>query len=371
MAGRRPSRRGGSGGGSGRGGSGGGSGRGGDGWWPPKSVPIAVEGGLQARSQRGRIGDTWWSQRFLAVLESFGMGSRLQRGKRYARTGQVLTMEVGPGEVKASVQGSRSRPYRVFVETDVLTPDEWDDVEAVMASRAVFTASLLAGEMPEEIEEAFAATASSLFPTTGSEFESACSCPDWENPCKHIAAVFYLLAEAFDRDPFLIFAWRGRDKEALLASLRSRRRAAAGAGGVGGAGAAEGGAGEGGGGSVGSEGGAGERFGWPGARPVPESAGVAGASGVAGLTGAAEGAGPVPGSVWGEGTDLRPIDVRYRKAVAPDLVLRRLDPAPLGADGDRILEVLRRSYEGITAAAASLAMGGPEGPDGKPGPPER
>jgi len=109
-----------------------------DGWWPPPSTPIAVEGGIQARSRRGRIGDTWWSQRFIAVLESFGLGSRLQRGKRYARTGQVLAMEVTAGQVKASVQGSRSKPYRVFIETEVLTPQEWEAVEAVMASSAIF-----------------------------------------------------------------------------------------------------------------------------------------------------------------------------------------------------------------------------------------
>ena len=93
-----------------------------------------------------------------------------------------------------------------------------------MASRAVFLAKLLSGEMPEEIEEAFAASATTLFPASGDNVVTACSCPDWENPCKHVAAVFFLMAEAFDDDPFLIFAWRGRDKEALLAELRARRR---------------------------------------------------------------------------------------------------------------------------------------------------
>src|SRR5450759_5668841 len=138
------------------------SGRDIDGWWPPPSTPIAVEGGLQARSQRGRIGDTWWSQRFIAVLESFGIGSRLQRGKRYARAGQVLGMEISPGRITASVQGSRAKPYRVFIETNALTTAEWDAVEAVMASSAIFVAMLLADEMPEEIEEAFATSSVSL-----------------------------------------------------------------------------------------------------------------------------------------------------------------------------------------------------------------
>ena len=199
------------------------SGRPPDGWWPPTSKPIAVEGGVTARSKRGPIGDTWWSRRFIAVLDSFGIGSRLQRAKRYARAGQVLSLEFVPGQVRASVQGSRSKPYRVFIETEILTDLEWASIEDVMASRAVFLARLLSGEMPEEIEEAFVESATTLFPASGDDLVSACSCPDWENPCKHVAAVFYLMAEAFDHDPFLIFAWRGRDKDQLLADLRARR----------------------------------------------------------------------------------------------------------------------------------------------------
>ena len=182
-----------------------------------------VEGGVTARSKRGEIGDTWWSRRFITVLESFGIGSRLQRGKRYARAGQVLSLEIVPGQVRASVQGSRSKPYRVFIETEILTDSEWGGIEDVMASRAVFLAKLLSGEMPEEIEEAFVESSTTLFPASDDDLVSACSCPDWENPCKHVAAVFYLMAESFDDDPFLIFAWRGRDKERLLAELRARQ----------------------------------------------------------------------------------------------------------------------------------------------------
>ncbi|MGA2836256.1 MAG: SWIM zinc finger family protein [Acidimicrobiales bacterium] len=298
-----------------------------DGWWPPPSAPIAVEGGLQARSQRGRIGDTWWSQRFIAVLETFGIGSRLQRGKRYARTGQVLAMEVTAGQVKASVQGSRSKPYRVFIETAVLTGSEWDAVESVMASSAVFAARLLADEMPEEIEEAFADSSVSLFPTSADELESACSCPDWENPCKHVAAVYYLLAESFDADPFLIFAWRGRTKEDLLASLRARRRGSESSPGPGRGAAAEPV-------DIGP-------FGWP---AVDRD-----------RTSAMQGADSM--SLWGVDANVAAIRTRPRLAVAPDLVLRQLDPAPLGNEGDRITEQLRVLYEAITSGAATLALG--------------
>ena len=302
------------------------SGRPADGWWPPPSTPIAVEGGLQARSQRGRIGDTWWSQRFIAVLDTFGIGSRLQRGKRYARTGQVLTMEVTAGQVKASVQGSRAKPYRVFIETDVLTAAEWEAIESVMASSAVFAARLLADEMPEEIEEAFADSSTSLFPASADELDSACSCPDWENPCKHIAAVYYLLAEAFDGDPFLIFAWRGRTKEELLTGLRARRR---------GSDSNDGPESR----AVAKTAGTGP-FGWPVADPER----IAARQGADSMF------------LWGADADLAGIETRPRLAVASDLVLRQLDPTPLAADGVRIAEELRALYEAITAGAAALAL---------------
>jgi uncharacterized Zn finger protein len=297
-----------------------------DGWWPAPSTPIPVEGGLQARSKRGPIGDTWWSQRFITVLETIGIGSRLQRGKRYARSGQVLTMELGAGQVKASVQGSRAKPYRVFIENEVLSTSDWDAIESVMVSSAVFAARLLAGEMPEEIEEAFADSSTSLFPVSADEIASACSCPDWENPCKHIAAVYYLLAEAFDGDPFLIFAWRGRTKEELLGGLRARRR-----------------------GSLSKDG--------PHSRVVAEKSDT----GPLGWPRAdPDRISPTqeidPMSWWGVDDNLAAIEIRPRLAVAPDLVLRQLDPEPLAADGERIIDELRGLYEAITAGSAVLAL---------------
>jgi uncharacterized Zn finger protein len=305
------------------------SGRPAGGWWPPPSTPIAVEGGLQARSQRGRIGDTWWSQRFIAVLETLGIGSRLQRGKRYARTGQVLTLEVTAGEVRASVQGSRAKPYRVFIETDVLTGPEWEEIESLMASRAVFAARLLADEMPEEIEQVFVGSSTTLFPTSADELDSACSCPDWENPCKHIAAVYYLLAEAFDADPFLIFVWRGRTKEELLTGLRARRRGTDPNDDRESSAVAK---------SVDSG-----QFGWP----VADAERIAAGRGADSLF------------TWGADTDLAAIEIRPRLAVAADLVLRQLDPAPLGPDGTRIAEELRALYEVITVGSASLTLSEP------------
>jgi uncharacterized Zn finger protein len=189
------------------------------------SRPIKVEGGIKTRSEHGAIGSTWWSKRWISVLESFNMGARLTRGRSYARQGQVLSIDVQPGLVKARVQGSRPRPYNVEIHLKPLSDQDWDKVTDAMADQAIFAAKLLAGEMPTNIEEAFSVVQLSLFPTAARELETDCSCPDWANPCKHIAAVYYLLAERFDEDPFLIFKLRGRTKEQIIEVLRHKRAA--------------------------------------------------------------------------------------------------------------------------------------------------
>src|SRR5690348_15320563 len=127
--------------------------------------PIRVEGGLKARSKQGAIGATWWSRRWIGVLESFSMGNRLTRGRSYARQGQVVSIDVEPGVVKAKVQGSQPRPYVVKIQLKPLTDQQWEQVADAMAEQAVFAAKLLAGEMPTNIEEAFSAVHLSLFPT--------------------------------------------------------------------------------------------------------------------------------------------------------------------------------------------------------------
>lgn len=192
-------------------------------WYPPPARPRAVEGGLKARSARGAIGQTWWSGRFTEVLEGIGLGSRLRRGRTYARRGQVISLDVGPGSVTAHVQGSRARPYRVRLGIAAYGKPEWAVLERALAGNAWYAATLLAGDMPGDIEDVFAGQGLPLFPASARELSMDCSCPDREVPCKHIAAVFYLLAEAFDDDPFLILAWRGREREELLANLQSAR----------------------------------------------------------------------------------------------------------------------------------------------------
>jgi len=187
------------------------------------STPIKIEGGIKARSKRGDIGDTWWSKQWVKVLESFGWDNRLQRGRRYARSGQVLDFMLSPGKIKAKVQGSVRRPYSVTIEIKPFLVKEWDRITDEMSHKAIFAAKLLAGEMPKNIEDAFNAAGVSLFPKSSKDISTNCSCPDSANPCKHIAAVYYILAEEFDNDPFMLFKLRGITKEEITILLRKKR----------------------------------------------------------------------------------------------------------------------------------------------------
>lgn len=276
--------------------------------YPPQPAARPVEGGIKARSKRGAVGQTWWSQRFLDVLDSFGMGPRLARGKTYARKGQVISMDIAAGQVTALVQGSRARPYRVLVGVAELSADDWRHAEDELAGRAIFLAKLLAGEMPAQVEEAFEACELTLFPATVADLDTACSCPDQANPCKHIAAVFYLLAEAFDDDPFLILAWRGRDRDTLLERLRARR------GGAEAPSAPE------------------PDDGWPTVPAPPLTAEV--------------------DRFWTAGVMEAPQGVP-RVPALPDAVLRQLAVPDIRVAGKRIDEVLRPAYAALTSGAAA------------------
>jgi uncharacterized Zn finger protein len=188
------------------------------------SKPRAVKDGIKAKKQRGNFGDTWWSKRWISVLESFGWSNRLQRGRTYARKGQVIDLEIEKGSVISHVQGSQRKPYLVEINMKQISDKSWEEVTNAMAEQAIFTAKLLTGEMPENIEEAFETAQVNLFPWED-DLNTDCSCPDWANPCKHIAAVYYLMGERFDEDPFLIFLMRGRSKEELMDMLRKKRTA--------------------------------------------------------------------------------------------------------------------------------------------------
>jgi uncharacterized Zn finger protein len=287
-------------------------------WWYEDryepSRPLPADGGIAARSRRGAIGETWWSLRFIELLESFGVGSRLKRGRNYARAGQVIELEVEPGVVLAKVQGSRYTPYRVRIRGKVLSEHQWRRAEKAMASEALPLAKLLAGEMPHDIEDVFSSCKLTLFPRSKIELKASCTCPDSENPCKHVAAVYYILAERFDEDPFLIFAWRGRDRDELLERLRARR-----------------GAGNG--------------------RRVSADTGEP--------AGPREPDAPLSTQLdrfWSADAALAELHVSPLAAEAPDALLRQLGPAPVRAGDEDLVVLLAPAYATLAQAAERRAL---------------
>ena len=275
--------------------------------------PLPVAGGIAAHSRRGAIGETWWSQRFIALLESFGVGSRLparsplrarrpsdrtrRRGRRRHRQGAGLPL--------LALQGPDPRPK--------LLSDAVAAREKAMAAQALPLAKLLAGEMPHDIEDVFAALQAHAVPALYSaDLKATCTCPDRENPCKHVAAVYYILAEHFDADPFLIFAWRGRRQHELLERLRA----------------------------------------YGGARPRRDSNAVAPAK-----------AAPQPtlladqlDSFWSNGTALAELHVSPLAAEAPDSLLRQLGPAPVDVGSQNLIEILAPAYALMAGGAEQRAL---------------
>ncbi len=182
--------------------------------------------GLSAPRAKGRraFGASWWGQAWTEALEQRARldPNRLPRGRTYARTGAVGPLTLAPGEVLADVQGSRTTPYRVRVRVRQFDASEWDRLLDALASEIGHAAALLDGELPAPVADDVRSVGLDLLPGPG-ELQPRCSCPDWADPCKHAAAVCYLVADALDADPFGVLLLRGRGREEVLAGLRSRR----------------------------------------------------------------------------------------------------------------------------------------------------
>ena len=281
---------------------------------PAKRIP--VDDGIELRSRRGAIGESWWSRRFLSAVESIMTGSRLARGRTYARQGQVIDLGIGSGLVVAQVQGSRRTPYGVQISMPAASDTRWEAIVDALAAQAGYAARLLAGELPHEIEDVFADAGVALFPERGSHLTSSCTCPDWATPCKHAAAVFYLMAEAFDDDPFLLLAFRGREREALLDELRERRGVA-----------------------------------------VDESV-PGGATAASELPSHAPPLADSLASFWNGGPELAEVHCLPRATEAPGAVLRLLPRGVLAVRGKEIADILEPAYARVTTDAEGRAFGG-------------
>ncbi|QUS60739.1 SWIM zinc finger family protein [Synechocystis sp. PCC 7339] len=165
----------------------------------------------------------WWVDRWLELLDSYRFKKRLERARNYAREGNVLSLQFVESKLTALVQGTEVDPYQVTLGLDCFSDEDWHYVVATLAEQALYAAQLLSGAMPPSIEQVFVQNGLNLFPFTLGEVHSRCSCPDKANPCKHIGAVYYQLADHFQEDPFVIFRLRGRSRGELLEQLSCYR----------------------------------------------------------------------------------------------------------------------------------------------------
>jgi uncharacterized Zn finger protein len=166
----------------------------------------------------------WWVEQWMELINSYRYKKRLERAWTYARSGNVLSIRFEGRRVHARVQGTEEEPYKVKLWLDTLSDEDWGFVLEALGQKARWSAQLLAGIMPADIERAFAASGRRLFPFKLQEVRSECTCPDKANPCKHTSAVYYLMGDRFSEDPFVLFQLRGRSRSQLLANLAEQRR---------------------------------------------------------------------------------------------------------------------------------------------------
>lgn len=169
---------------------------------------------------RRTFGATWWGAAWLDALENRALSdpNRLPRGRTYARQDRVVDLELSPGLVQARVWGSDR--YATQLSVRVLSDAEWDLVLETVMAQAANAAALLSGEVPKAIGDL-------VLPDKG-DLGPDCSCPDGAEPCKHAAALCYVVADLLDEDPFALLTLRGRGRDEVLAEIRQRRAEALG-----------------------------------------------------------------------------------------------------------------------------------------------
>jgi len=191
---------------------------------PLPRTPRSVQGGIRAQQARGGAGRAWWSRHWIAALERFGLGARLGRGRQYAIAGQVAQFDIRPGRIQAMVQGAEAEPYTCTIAVDPPSPETRDALIAAFRDAPMLAARLLVQDLPPEVETLFhRLTGRSLFPIRRTSFSTRCTCRDWANPCKHLAAVYFLFGETIARDPFQLLAFHGLPEHDLLGIASGRQ----------------------------------------------------------------------------------------------------------------------------------------------------
>jgi uncharacterized Zn finger protein len=188
-----------------------------------KKYPVRIPryaAGIRAQESRSGGARTWWARRWLEVLERMGLGARLGRGKHYAVSGQVTGMRFEGPHVEAQVVGTRPDPYRVTIDFRVPEGAAREAIVARIKGEPMIAARLIADDMPTEVEQAFRDCGLDFFPggklAPGVyDMTTACSCPDYANPCKHVSAVLLILGEEIARRPMTLLELRGIAEEDL------------------------------------------------------------------------------------------------------------------------------------------------------------
>ena len=189
-------------------------------------MTISNNNNITAIGDEGLGQQPWWVEQWMELINGYRFKKRLERAWGYAREGNVTSIRFEGRRVHARVQGTGEDPYKVKLWLDVLNDEDWGYVLEALTQKARWSAQLLAGIMPSDIERAFAASGKRLFPFKLQEVRSECSCPDKANPCKHISAVYFLMGDRFSEDPFVLFQLRGRNRTKLLEDLAEKRRQA-------------------------------------------------------------------------------------------------------------------------------------------------
>jgi uncharacterized Zn finger protein len=169
---------------------------------------------------------TWWGEEFVQALEAYIDPGRLQRGKAYRTDNRVLNFDLNKSEIKATIRGNinpyfgvtKEPKYKVELKFDQITPLQWQTIIKKISGNALWLSKLMLNEIPSTIEEAF--DCDSLLPSSYDNVKASCSCPDYSNPCKHIAGVYYRIASMLDLNPMLLFQLRGLAPEKLHQELK-------------------------------------------------------------------------------------------------------------------------------------------------------
>ena len=165
------------------------------------------------------FGKTWWGSEWLKALTHIDYANRIPRGARYARQGAVRSIEVKRNVIYAKVSGSRPTPYKVTIEVPAFPEKSVGQLMDKLFQHPALISKLLNRELDPEILSFCKQLNLQVFPQRWDDLEMKCSCPDWAVPCKHLAAVIYMMSREIDNDPFLVFSMHGVD---LLEELKKR-----------------------------------------------------------------------------------------------------------------------------------------------------